>query len=126
MLHMIVLCRGDFMINNKQIGHKLKELRNSRGWRQSEVADKVGLSRPAISNIESGKRALTLSTLKRFCEVYEIDISYFGIETNTYNETIDLTTRIEALFNSDQITESEKDELYRNIMKLYLDSKVAH
>lgn len=113
------------MINNKQIGHKLKELRNSRGWRQSEVADKVGLSRPAISNIESGKRALTLSTLKRFCEVYEIDISYFGIETNTYNETIDLTTRIEALFNSDQLTEQEKDELYRSIMKLYLDSKVT-
>ena len=113
------------MINNKQIGHKLKELRISRGWRQSEVADKVGLSRPAISNIESGKRALTLSTLKRFCEVYEIDISYFGIETNAYNETVDLTTRIEALFNSDQLTEQEKDELYRNIMKLYLDSKVT-
>lgn len=114
------------MINNKQIGHKLKELRVSRGWRQSEVADKVGLSRPAISNIESGKRALTLSTLKRFCEVYNIDISYFGIETNTYKETIDLTTRIEALFNSDLLTENEKDELYRSIMKLYLDSKVTH
>lgn len=114
------------MINNKQIGHKLKELRASRGWRQSEVADKVGLSRPAISNIESGKRALTLSTLKRFCEVYNIDISYFGIETNTYKETIDLTTRIEALFNSDLLTENEKDELYRSIMKLYLDSKVTH
>lgn len=114
------------MINNKQIGHKLKDLRVSRGWRQSEVADKVGLSRPAISNIESGKRALTLSTLKRFCEVYNIDISYFGIETNTYKETIDLTTRIEALFNSDLLTENEKDELYRSIMKLYLDSKVTH
>lgn len=113
------------MINNKQIGHKLKELRISRGWRQSEVADKVGLSRPAISNIESGKRALTLSTLKRFCEVYNIDISYFGIETNTYNETIDLTARIEALFNSNELTEQEKDELYRSIMKLYLDSKVT-
>ena len=58
--------------------------------------------------------------------MYEIDISYFGIETNAYNETIDLTTRIETLFNSDELTEQEKDELYRNIMKLYLDSKVTH
>lgn len=56
------------MINNKSIGRKLKELRNSRNLRQSELAELVGLSRPAISNIESGKRSLTLSTLKRFCE----------------------------------------------------------
>ena len=67
------------MINNKSIGRKLKELRTSRDLKQSELADLVGLSRPAISNIESGKRSLTLSTLKRFCEVYGIDISYFEL-----------------------------------------------
>lgn len=113
------------MINNKTIGRKLKELRNSRGLRQSELADLVGLSRPAISNIESGKRSLTLSTLKRFCEVYGIDISYFGIDTASYDEAADLTLRIESLFHD--LPESEKDELYLKIMKLYLDSKnVSH
>jgi len=103
------------------IGKKLKELRLSRGWKQTDVADKVGLSRPAISNIESGKRALTLSTLQRFCEVYNIDISYFGISTDSYDEAVDLVTRIEALFND--LSDSEKDELYRTIMKLYLMSR---
>lgn len=109
------------MINNMHIGKKLKELRLSRGWKQTDVADKVGLSRPAISNIESGKRALTLSTLQRFCEVYSIDISYFGISTDSYDEAVDLVTRIEALFND--LSDSEKDELYRTIMKLYLMSR---
>lgn len=109
------------MINNMNIGKKLKELRLSRGWKQTDVADKVGLSRPAISNIESGKRALTLSTLQRFCEVYNIDISYFGISTDSYDEAVDLVTRIEALFND--LSDSEKDELYRTIMKLYLISR---
>lgn len=109
------------MINNKHIGQKLKELRLSRGWKQTDVADKVGLSRPAISNIESGKRALTLSTLQRFCEVFNIDISYFGINTDAYNETVDLVARIESLFND--LPDTEKDELYRTIMKLYLTSR---
>ena len=109
------------MINNKSIGRKLKELRNSRDLKQSELADLVGLSRPAISNIESGKRSLTLSTLKRFCEVYGIDISYFGIDTSSYDEATDLTLRIESLFHD--LPEAEKDELYLKIMKLYLDSK---
>lgn len=48
------------MINNKTIGRKLKELRNSRDLKQSELAELVGLSRPAISNIESGKRSFWL------------------------------------------------------------------
>ena len=52
------------MINNRNIGKKLRELRMSRGWKQLDVAAKIGLSRPAISNIEAGKRSLTLSTLK--------------------------------------------------------------
>ena len=102
------------MINNKSIGSKLKELRKSRDLKQSELAELVGLSRPAISNIESGKRSLTLSTLKRFCEVY-------GIDTSSYDEATDLTLRIESLFHD--LPEPEKDELYLKIMKLYLDSK---
>ena len=110
------------MLDKEKIGMQLKELRLSRGWRQSEVAEKVGLSRPAVSNIEAGKRALTLSTLKKFCEVYKIDISYFEIETNNFDEALDLTTRIETIFKSD-ISEDKKDELYREIMRIYLECK---
>ncbi len=109
------------MINHKQIGRQIRELRIRRGWKQYELADKVGMSRPAICNIEAGKRSLTLNTLKRFCEVFAIDISYFGIETDNLDESIDIISRIDALFNSDLPTE-KKEELYRKIMKIYLDS----
>ena len=110
------------MINNRNVGKQLRDLRKSRGWKQTEVAKKVGLSRPAISNLEAGKRSLTLSTLKRFCELYEIDISFFGIETSTFNEASDLTSRIEAIFRSDSPDE-EKEKLFRTIMQIYIDSK---
>ena len=109
------------MINHKRIGRQIRELRIRRGWKQYELADKVGMSRPAICNIEAGKRSLTLNTLKRFCEVFAIDISYFGIETDNLDESIDIISRIDALFNSDLPTE-KKEELYRKIMKIYLDS----
>jgi len=110
------------MLDKEKIGKQLKELRLSRGWRQSEVADRVGLSRPAVSNIEAGKRALTLTTLQKFCELYKIDISYFDIETSNFDEALDLTSRVEAIFKSD-IEEKKKDELYREIMRIYLESK---
>lgn len=109
------------MINHKQIGRQIRELRIRRGWKQYELADKVGMSRPAICNIEAGKRSLTLNTLKRFCEVFAIDISYFGIETDNLDESIDIISRLDAIFNSDLPSE-KKEELYRKIMKIYLDS----
>lgn len=111
------------MIDKLRIGKQLKELRLSRGWRQVEVADKIGLSRSAISNIEAGKRALTLDTLKKFCEVFAIDISFFEIDTANYDEALELTTKLEMLFKSEKIDENKKDELYRTIMQIYLDSK---
>ena len=107
------------MINHKRIGRQIRELRVRRGWKQYELAEKVGMSRPAICNIEAGKRSLTLNTLKRFCEVFAIDISYFGIETDNLDESIDIISRIDAIFNSDLPTE-KKEELYRKIMKIYL------
>lgn len=111
------------MLDKRKIGKQLKELRLSRGWRQNEVAERIGLSRSAISNIESGTRAMTLSTLQKFCEIYKIDISYFGIETKNYDESLDLTTRIEKIFSSNDIPEDKKDELYRDIMRIYLSHK---
>lgn len=41
------------MLNHKRIGRQIKELRTLRNWKQYELADKVGLSRPAICNIEN-------------------------------------------------------------------------
>lgn len=111
------------MLDKRKIGKQLKELRKSRGWRQSEVADRIGLSRSAISNIESGTRAMTLTTLQKFCEVYSIDISYFGIETKNYDDNLDLITRLEKVFKSDDVPDDKKDELYREIMRIYLESR---
>ncbi len=111
------------MIDKSKIGKQLKDLRLSRGLRQIEVAEKVGLSRSAISNIEAGKRALTLDTLKKFCEVFAIDISFFEIDTSNYNEALEITSKLEMIFKSDDIGESKKDEIYREIMRIYLESK---
>lgn len=110
------------MIDSKRIGKQLKDLRISRGWKQADVADKVCMSRPAMSNIESGKRSLTLNTLKRFCEIFGVDVSYFGINTE-YDDVLDLASRAELLFANENLPVEKKDELYLAIMEMYLNSK---
>ncbi len=110
------------MIDTLKVGKQLKELRKARGWKQYQVAERVSMSRASISNIEAGRRSLTLQGLKRFSELYQIDISYFGIDTKSFDEAVDLTARLEKIFASD-IPIEKKDELYLLIMEMYLKSK---
>lgn len=109
-------------MEDTKIGTKLKELRLSRDLKQFEVAEALGLSRAAISNIEHGRRSLTLNTLKRFADFYKIDISYFEIDSQK-DEVIDLLERTRKIFENENVPQEEKEDLYVQVMKLYLSTK---
>ena len=113
------------MLDKKKIGKKLKELRISRGYRQNEVADKVGLSRATISNVEVGNRGLSIESLQKFCELYNVSIDYFEIETKSFDEAVDLTERLRLIFESEDVPVATKESLYTDIMKMYLKMKEA-
>ena len=105
-----------------EIGKKLKDLRLARSLKQSEVAEALGLSRAAISNIESGRRSLTLHTLKKFADFYKIDISYFEIDSQK-DEVIDLLERTRKIFENENVPQVDKEALYLKVMRLYLSTK---
>lgn len=56
----------------KHIGYKLIDIRKSTGLTQSEVARKSGLNRMTISQIELGKKKLSLDTLIRLLRTYNM------------------------------------------------------
>lgn len=100
------------------IGSKLKTLRKGRKFTQQELADKLGVTRATISNYEVGRRSPHISELQRFAEFYGVDLSYFGISPK--DEVFDLLSRAQKIFESDHITREKKDDLYKELMKLYL------
>ena len=53
-------------------GVKIYEYRSRKGWTQAELASKAGLAQANLSNIEKGKRDLTVSTLVRVAAALEI------------------------------------------------------
>ena len=53
-----------------------RAVRIRRGWRQSDVADKAGVSRSLVSLIERGHlEGMTLTTLRRIGRVLELDVA---------------------------------------------------
>jgi transcriptional regulator with XRE-family HTH domain len=55
-----------------KIGRKLKDLRETEGLKQSEVADKVGLTRSSIANIEQGRQKIQIDTLYDLAYLYKV------------------------------------------------------
>jgi len=57
-----------------KIGHRIKELRERAGMSQDALAQKMGLPRPAISQIESGARKIAADELVRFSQVFHVPV----------------------------------------------------
>ena len=56
------------------IGENLRQLRLEKGLTQAQVAEKVGLTRQALSSYESGRTRPDVQMLLVLCEIYETDL----------------------------------------------------
>lgn len=68
--------------DREKIASRLKEARVLAGLSQAQAADKLELQRPAISEIESGKRKVSADELILFANLYKVDTSWLLHEEN--------------------------------------------
>ena len=106
----------------QDLGGKVKLLRKRRSLKQDDLAEVLDLSRSQISNLEKGRRNLSLKQLEKLCEYFKVDISYFLMSATT-DSCLDLIEKARVLFESKELTSEQKDDLFTSIMKIYLDSK---
>lgn len=60
---------------NPTLIEKIKEARLSRGLKQSDVAELLGVKKNTISNWENGKANPNIDSLIRLCEIYNVRCS---------------------------------------------------
>ncbi len=70
-------------LDHTALGVRLREARDYVGLTQDDVANAVGLSRSAISQIESGQRGLDAIELTRFATIYRRPVTYFVGDAST-------------------------------------------
>lgn len=58
----------------------LKEAREKKGIKQSFIAEQLGVSVQTVSNWETGKCDMRVTTAKKLCEILGVEISdiFFG------------------------------------------------
>lgn len=55
-------------------GKNIRTLRQQRGWSQEDIANRLGISIPAFSKIETGVTDINLSRLEQIANIYEINV----------------------------------------------------
>lgn len=61
----------------KQVGKRIKELREARGLTQAQLAGLLGKSVETISNFERGKVITSLLTLEQLASHFGVAVRYF-------------------------------------------------
>jgi len=60
---------------NKKIGQRIIDLREKKGWSQSDLARACGKDRQAIEKLENGKVNPTLYSLYEIAKALEVSLS---------------------------------------------------
>ena len=67
--------------NTIEVGKRIKQLRKARSLKQDDLMEVLNLSRPAISNIETGRRNINLHQIKALADYFGVSIEVLGIQT---------------------------------------------
>ncbi|WP_425058544.1 hypothetical protein SCACP_32020 [Sporomusa carbonis] len=64
------------------VGKRIIELRQRKEWSQYKLYKEAGIGQTTLSEIESGKKAPTVTTLAKICQALEISLADFFSEDN--------------------------------------------
>lgn len=89
------------------LAERLRLAREQANLSQEEVAEKLSLPRPAISQIENGRRRVEALELARLAKLYRCPMSYFA-EEPAGSERLETLNRTAA-----SLSEKDREEVLR-------------
>lgn len=64
------------MIDYKDIGQRIRDIRRNKGLTQGELAEQLGISTSFVGHIERGGRVASLETLIAICNTLKVNPQY--------------------------------------------------
>jgi transcriptional regulator with XRE-family HTH domain len=104
-------------IANKSVGKSIRILRHQHGWSQEDIANRLGISIPAFSKIETGVTDVNLSRLEQIANIYEVSVVQLLTVDNEQAETAPSHLNVIQKKLTDR--ETEIANLQRKVIELY-------
>lgn len=98
------------------VAEKIKSLRKVNGLTQTELGDRLGVKKNAVSKWECGRvEDIPVSKLKMMAELFDVSPSYFIDDDVAPTAPVDMESTLKAAFfggYADDLTEEQIDELW--------------
>lgn len=97
------------------IAERLREARENSGLSQGQVAKKLEMHRPTITEIEAGRRKVSAQEIEKFSDLYDVSIEWLvnGIINAGHDERILLAAR-----ELSEMTEQDLERLMKTLQIL--------
>jgi len=84
-----------------EVGKRIKELREERGWAKGTLATRAGISPNYVPMLENGQKSPTIETLSAICFAFDITlVEFFSKNNNTLLDKVStLTNKQRQLLN---------------------------
>jgi transcriptional regulator with XRE-family HTH domain len=93
--------------------NKFKHLRSHFGLTQQQLADKAGISRSVLSQIEIGNQKPTLDTIGNIARIYNIPYSYFFEENEVLpGKKQNISGKLHIINDSDTLYDKNKANIH--------------
>ncbi len=102
------------MLNNKEIGIRIKQARKNKNLTLDEVAEKINLNKSTLSRYEKGQiNRIKLPIIQALANILDVSPSFLiGIETNLLEQNNDIKKRIHKELDSMNDEQLNKVELF--------------
>ena len=105
-----------------KLGDKIKTARKAQKITQQQLADRLGVHRSTVANYELTRRKPSITEIKAIASILHIDVNYL-LEGEEVEAKDELITRATTVFNDLDLTKSDKDAIFHDIMEIYMKGK---
>lgn len=102
-------------------GERIKELRTARGMTQQQLADRLGVSKQAVSNWEKGGHQIARTSIESLSDIFNVEIDYLLCRQNITTRYLD-TEEIHMIDNYRKLT-YEQQTMVCNMLGVKRDAK---
>ena len=100
---------------NIKLGKRIREIRLSKGYKQSELADLLNMERSNLTRIESGKQNPKEENLEKLASILDVEIKdFFDFEHQKTRK--ELTDKIIKLLS--ELSDNEIKFCYKTLINL--------
>jgi y4mF family transcriptional regulator len=97
------------------VGERIKKRRTELGWTQDQLAQKAGISKSFLSDLENGKRSVSADNLLDIARVLSLSLDYLmkGEETEPKSAEVQIPASLAAFAEEERLTFKQAIALLR-------------